>query len=199
MKRWITIGILAALCLVMLVVVGITSDELDSATARLDSMQAELDSLKSELALTQDELGTRKGELTDLQVSYDGLVAGHGYTMKDPTYKEMMDFIRKDKTDSKQYVEGEYICEDFAMDVCNNADEEGIRCAYVTIHYPDGGHAIVAFNTIDRGLIYIEPQSDELVNPVVGKHYYKCVIPEPGYYHEEPAYDDTIEKILVIW
>jgi len=111
----------------------------------------------------------------------------------------MMNFIKQDKTDRMQYVEDEYVCQDFAAEVCNNAEEKGIRCAYIIINYPDGGHAIVAFDTIDRGLIYVEPQHDELVKPVIGEHYYQCVTPMSGYYYEEPDYDDTIEKILVIW
>jgi hypothetical protein len=111
----------------------------------------------------------------------------------------MMSFIKEDKMDKRQYTEGEYVCENFAMDVCNNAEERGIRCAYVIIDHPEGAHAIVAFNTIDSGLIYIEPQHDDIVNPVIGKHYYECIIPKPGYYYEKPDYDDTIEEILIIW
>ncbi|GAI54885.1 unnamed protein product, partial [marine sediment metagenome] len=121
----------------------------------------------------------------------------HGYTIKDPTYNRMMSFIGEDKTDKKRYVEGKYTCSHFAMDVCNNAEEEGFRCAFAIILYAEGGHAIIAFNTIDEGLIYIEPQGDELVEPEIGKSYYQCVIPEPG--REKPDYDDTIEEILVIW
>ncbi len=213
MKSWIAIGALLALCLGMLFSLRSTGDELNSARAGLRLAQTELtstqvdlettrDSLSSveaELASAQAEVETIKEELTDLQIDYEGLMAGHGYTIKDPTYRQMMDFIEKDKTDREQYIEDGYVCEDFAMDVCNNAEEEGIRCAYVIIHYPESGHAIVAFNTVDKGLIYIESQSDELVEPRIGKHYYKCVIAKPGYRYENPDYDDTIEKILVIW
>jgi hypothetical protein len=199
MKRWIAIGILVAFCFGLFCTLGSTSDELDLARAKLNSMQAELDSVKAQLASTQDEIETTKEELADLQVSYNGLLSGHGYTIKDPTYKQMMSFIREDETDKRRYIEGEYVCENFAMDICNNAEEKGIRCAYAMIAFLEGGHAIVAFNTIDRGLIYIEPQYDDIVNPVIGKHYYKCVITKPGHYYEKPDYDDTIEKILVVW
>jgi len=221
MKRWIAIGILLVLCLGMLFSLRSTGDELNSAGARLNLMQAELastqtvltstqtvlTSTQAELASTQtiltstqSEVENMKEALADLQVSYEGLIAGHGYTIKDPTYRQMMDFIEKDKTEREQYIEDEYICQDFAMDVCNNAEEEGIRCAYVTILFPDGkGHAIVAFNTIDKGLIYIESLHDDIVKPEIGKRYYKCVIAKPGYRYERPDYDDTIEKILVIW
>jgi len=221
MKRWIAIGILLALCLGMLFSLRSTGDELNSARAGLRLAQAELALTQVELASTQTELtstraelastqtvltSTRaeveatKEELADLQISYEGLVAGHGYTIKDPTYRQMVSFIEKDKTEREQYIEDEYICQDFAMDVCNHAEEEGIRCAYVNILFPDGkGHAIVAFNTIDRGLVYIEPQTDELVEPRIGKHYYKCVIAKPGSRWVRPDHDDTIERIIIIW
>ena len=192
MRRWIAIGSLVALCLALLSLIGDTS-------SKLGLKKAELASAQTKLASKQTELETTKEELTDLQASYDGLLSGHGYTIKDPTYRQMVSFIKEDKTDERQYIEDEYVCQNFAMDICNNAEEEGIRCAYVIIGYPDRGHVIVAFNTIDRGLIYVEPQHDDVVEPEIGKHYYKCIVPKPGHYYETSSYDDTIEKILVIW
>ena len=192
MKRWIAISILGILCLGLFLILEYTISELESTKSMLAPMQ-------TELASAQAGLETTKEELNELKVSYNGLLSGHGYTIKDPTYREMMNFIKQDKTDRMQYVEDEYVCQDFAAEVCNNAEEKGIRCAYIIINYPDGGHAIVAFDTIDRGLIYVEPQHDELVKPVIGEHYYQCVTPMSGYYYEEPDYDDTIETILVIW
>ncbi len=199
MKRWIAIGILAVLCLGLFSILGNTSDRLELTRVELASAQAELASAQTELGSTQTEVETIKEELADLQASYDELASGRGYTIEDPTYRQMMNFIREDKTDERDYAEDEYVCQNFAMDVCNNAEEEGIRCAYVIINYPDGGHTIVAFNTIDEGLVYIEPQHDDIVNPVIGKHYYKCVVPEPGHYYKRPNYDDTIGGILIIW
>jgi len=127
---------------------------------------------------------------------------GHGYTLRDPTYKEVIKFLRQDKTDRNKYIEdtyGVYVCSHFARDVCNNAEEEGLRCAFVELRFPEEGHAIIAFDTIDKGLVYFIPQTDERVNPVVGKRYYQCIEPKPGYYYEKPSFDDTIMDILVIW
>ena len=127
---------------------------------------------------------------------------GHGYTLRDPTYKEVITFLREDKTDKNKYIEdtyGVYVCSHFARDVDNNAEEAGLRCAFVELRYPEGGHAIIAFDTIDEGLAYFDAITDERVKPVVGKRYYQCVEPKPGYYYEKPAHDDTIMDILVIW
>jgi len=124
---------------------------------------------------------------------------GHGYTLKDPTFDQAVTFIREDGTDANKYVEDTYVCSHFSRDVCNNAEQKGFRCAYVDIRYPDRAHALIAFNTIDEGLVYFEPQSDERVKPVLGKRYYQCIEPRPGYYYVPPSYDDTIRDILVIW
>ncbi len=124
---------------------------------------------------------------------------GHGYSLRDPTYRQALDFLERDKTDRGEYIEDTYVCSHFARDVCNNAEVEGLRCAYVGLIYPEGGHAIIALETIDRGLVYFDPQTDEKVNPVLGKPYYQCVVPREGYYYEKPSFDDTIQDILVVW
>ncbi len=150
--------------------------------------------------------GYNSGEAEGYTGGYDegfdeGVEAGlgHGYSLRDPTYRQALDFLKKDKTDSREYIENTYVCSHFARDVCNNAEEAGLRCASVELRFPEGGHAIIAFDTIDRGLVYFESQSDEKVNPILGKPYYQCVVPKAGYPYEKPSYDDTIQDILVVW
>jgi len=142
------------------------------------------------------------GETAGYEEGYaEGVEAGlgHGYNLQDPTYQAAVKFLIRDQTDKNQHVDNTYVCSHFARDVCNNAESEGLRCAFVELRYPDGGHAIIAFETIDKGMVYFEPQSDETARPVIGKQYYQCVVPKPGRYYEEPPYDDTIIDILVIW
>ena len=142
--------------------------------------------------------GYQAGETTGYEQGVeDGL--GHGYTISDPTYAGALAFLARDRTDLNEYVDETYVCTHFARDVCNNAEDAGIRCAFVDLRYPDSGHSVIAFNTVDQGLVYFESQSDERVNPVIGKRYYLCIVPRPGYYYGVPDHDDTIEDILVIW
>ena len=149
--------------------------------------------------------GYNSGKTTGYEQGYDegvGASLGHSYTLRDPTYEELVTFLRQDKTDTNEFVEdtyGIYVCSHFARDVCNNAEEDGLRGAFVELRYPEEGHAIVAFNTIDEGLVYFDPQTDERVKPIIGKRYYQCIEPKPGYYYEKPPHDDTIMDILVIW
>jgi len=124
---------------------------------------------------------------------------GHGYTLKDPTYEQAIAFVQKDRTDRNRYVEDTYVCSHFARDLCNNAEKAGLRSAFVLLPYPEGGHAIIAFDTVDEGLVFFEPRTDERVRPVVGERYYQCIEPREGYYYEKPSIDDTILDILVAW
>lgn len=116
--------------------------------------------------------------------------------LHNPIYTELLDFLRHDKTDSHRYIKGKYECCDFAADVNNNAELEGIRAAFVLIDFPEGGHAIVAFETTDRGLIFIEPQADRAAKPVIGKHYWRSVGPR---YRAARGVDDTVVEIQIVW
>jgi hypothetical protein len=98
----------------------------------------------------------------------------------------MKDFIARDTTDENLYTEN-YTCINFTADVIRNAEAENIRCAFVYLEFENGAHAIVAFNTIDRGLIYIEPQSDAEVSVSVGSFY------------DNNFSWGRITKIVIIW
>lgn len=145
--------------------------------------------------LGKDE-GYDEGEAAGYTTGYaDGVEAGtgHGYCLQDPTYAEAVAFIHSDHTDRNSYDDDSYVCSHFSRDVCNNAEAEGWRCAFVELRYSGSGHSIVAFDTIDRGLVYFEPQFDDEVRVELGRSYSRLndyVI---------PYWDDVIRDILVIW
>lgn len=89
-----------------------------------------------------------------------------------PTYAELAAFIRADATDTKAYLEEGLIglrnyeprvCADFAEAVHNNAEVAGIRAAWVSLYFEENheGHALNAFETTDRGLVYIDCTGDD--------------------------------------
>lgn len=92
-------------------------------------------------------------------------------TLKNPTFQELKDFILKDPTNRNKFVLNQYECRHFATEVNNNAEAEGLRSAFVLLCYDRGQHAVVAFDTTDRGLVYIEPQTDAVIHPEVGDTY----------------------------
>lgn len=186
--------------------------DLNAARTSISSLQAAVNSQESELSTTKDELLTIKTELentkncllnvedeleaTELRLSAMQTDMLH---LHNPTFEEAISFLTEDKTDSNKYADDTYVCSHFAHDVNINADSQGIRCAYVDMRYPQSAHAIIAFDTTDEGLVYFDPATDERVRPVVGKEYWRCIEPRPGYYYEKPSFDDTIVDILVIW
>jgi hypothetical protein len=93
------------------------------------------------------------------------------FEVKNPTFQELKDFILKDPTSRKQFVLNQYECRHFATEVDNNAEAAGLRCGFALLCYDQGQHAVVAFETTDRGLVYIEPQTDAAIDVKVGGMY----------------------------
>jgi hypothetical protein len=77
---------------------------------------------------------------------------------RDPTWDQVVAFLKADKTDEMEYVADDFMCGAFAQDVHNNAEKAGIRAAWVGIDLAGEsiGHAVNAFNTTDRGLVYTD-------------------------------------------
>jgi hypothetical protein len=199
-KFWLAILILAIVAVASLVATVWVLGELNWTRNSLLSLDDDLEAAQAELNASNELIESLEDELSNLQVNYARLTTGYDYVLRDPSYQEMTDFLKQDETSEQEYLEDEYICVDFAADVKANAAEEGIRCAYVVIEYIGlTGHAIVAFDTTDEGLVYIEPQFDWEVDPKVGQRYYQCVIPPPGHHMVEPDHDDTIARVIEIW
>ncbi len=137
--------------------------------------------------------GYEKGYEIGLETGPVGEVATR-VELHNPTYEEMMEFLARDDTDSNDYIKGEYVCRDFAADVNNNAEREGIRTAYVRIRSEGWGHAIVAFQTVDKGLLFIEPMSDTAVRPAVDKTYWWLVRGTRPEYHRA-----RVLEMQIIW
>lgn len=77
---------------------------------------------------------------------------------KDMSFGELKSFILQDNTDDGAYIEGIRMCGEFAETLHNNAEQKGIKAAFVAIHFTNEsiGHALNAFHTTDKGLVYID-------------------------------------------
>lgn len=115
--------------------------------------------------------------------------------LHNPTYVELQEFLSRDQTDTHLFISGEYVCFDFAAALNNNAEASGIRAAYVRIRSKEWSHAVVAFETVDKGLIFVEPQSDKDIELVVGETYPWQRAGAARATH----YNDPIVEIQIIW
>ena len=84
-----------------------------------------------------------------------------------PTYAELVAFLKNDPTDTYLYISGPpknaFIDSDFAETVHNNAEAAGIRAAWVRVDFENGtSHALNAFETTDRGLIFTDSTGPEV-------------------------------------
>jgi len=117
---------------------------------------------------------------------------------KDVSYAALINFLRQDETDKRTYQPGSFVCSDFAETLQHNATLAGLRCAYVNIEGID--HACNAFNTTDRGLVFIDDvrsmgrgpgNQDCIVSVSIGQGYCpKYLFPEAPVTHGN-SYDYT--------
>jgi hypothetical protein len=126
---------------------------------------------------------------------------------KNPTYSELVSFIKADKTDRKSYVSGSYMCDSFAEDVHNNAEKAGIKAGFVELELsdPDDMQYCNVFNTVDKGTVYIDctgearggVNCDTTVKEVkIGVRYHPVALYPPS---ERSYYQGTIESFKVYW
>jgi hypothetical protein len=142
----------------------------------------------------------------------------------DPTYAQLVSFLKSDKTDEYPYIDTNNapdtyygtakshvdltriqniidgiaqpdnpdVCGDFAERLYNDAEMGGIRCAYVSVDLSTGLHALDAFQTTDKGLIYVDDTGAvpgngvsrcvKTVSIAVGQNYQPVsLFPTPGY------------------
>ena len=130
------------------------------------------------------EQGLKEGHTAALE-EYDCL-------LKRPSYNEAVAFLEKDNSN---LLMGN--CLTLTESVNNNAKEQGIWSQAVFFNYYTGSsygfHAIVAFDTTDKGLVYFEPQFDDEVQVTLGKSFSQMNS------YRESSFDDTIMDIVVIW
>lgn len=119
-----------------------------------------------------------------------------------PSWAELKDFLYEDDTDEMEYIYPTTVCQDFAQRLQKNAKAAGWKCALVIVElegYPDwygygidsdAGHALNAFETTDKGLVYIDctaapgysGNADKTVDVKVGGSYIpKSLFPEFGW------------------
>lgn len=87
---------------------------------------------------------------------------------RNPSYEELVDFLNHDNTETLPYRPGEFVCADFAQVLHNRAEKYGIRAGWVALDFTEGeGHACNVFQTIDKGLVFVDctnsPTNDEYI------------------------------------
>lgn len=136
--------------------------------------------------------GSSSGYQSGYSIGYTAGVTSRGFNIVDPTYQQMSNFMATDVVHNHQYTTT-YVCWNFCNDYINEAFKAGWRCGFVYIDFADSAHGAVCFNTTDRGLMFVEPQSDTTVKVAIGLSYWSS----NGY--QPVTYNDTIVNFGIIW
>lgn len=124
---------------------------------------------KSEIDKNNNEIQNYK----DIIVYKDDLYANKKGTVRKPTYEEVVEFLENDETERTEWTRN-HDCTQFAHQIIRNAMEQNIYGCVVNIDYDKRngmGHDIIVFDTVDLGIQYFEPQTDENVYMYVGMDY----------------------------
>lgn len=208
-KKIILTEIIILVCISTVTIVELNSLSVDISKLKLEKKDlkcliqdknSKIQTVSSQTSSINIQINQIQNNLSNITEELKLLRSGERYTLHDPTYFELVSFMTSDKTDKKPYDESSFTCINYAQEVNNNAEEKGIRCGYVRVNLSGGvGHALVVFNTTDRGMVYYEPQSDERVNLRVGKDYWAdCVIVRGNYYYERDP-NNIVESFIIIW
>ncbi len=132
-------------------------------------------------------------------------------TCVDPKYGSLISFLKDDQTEHGIY-DDEHECADFAVPLHDNAVGRGIKSHLVLVKFENGGydHLIVAFNTTDRGIIYVDDtglsedqiarnlnRMDRLVDLEVGMEYKTRFIPPYDTMEDQLTYGVVKEIIFI--
>jgi|GEM_PF-3069593 len=218
MKKSIAI---AALIIVLFSGLAYTANSYREESVKLENQLQELkdtqsklkenyNSLKNNYSETLEEFRTLEDNFETLQNQFSTYRESEKFTVRAHTLSEVKDFLEKDTTDENEYDEEDYNCYDFTNDMMNNAISENIAVGlvYITmdIHHPDksdeeGAHSLVAFRTIDKGTVYVEPQDDAVIhNFEVGDDYLqKRAEARPGNVNFDTEWIVTKKGVIGYW
>ena len=154
-------------------------DDIEAKNAVLEKdgqdLREELENLGDDYDSIASEHEVIRQELEALKEDYQGLLQDMGEPLlKNPTWRELKRFLELDDTDENEYIADEFDCEGFALGLRDNAWRRGFRSAFVAIGFGEGniGHALTAFDTMDKGLIYVDNTRHDAIGYLeVGKIY----------------------------
>ncbi|HII80583.1 MAG TPA: hypothetical protein HA261_09365 [Methanosarcina sp.] len=104
--------------------------------------------------------GISKKELPIAKASGEAVQLVNYKNSTDPTWDELISFLRSDPTDGFTYNDS-FVCADFAEMLHNNAEKAGIQAGYVCVDFLDmESHALNIFNTTDKGIVFVDCTGD---------------------------------------
>jgi len=140
-------------------------------TSAWEKTISELEKARESIQSDYAELQADYAELQDIyQKMREGVQQS---TLRNPTWAELKEFLERDTTDTLTYSEDSFDCTGYAIMLRDQAMQYGIRCAFVEITFTGVvGHALNAFETTDRGTVYVDTtKSDKIAYISINQPY----------------------------
>ncbi|MEN8615400.1 hypothetical protein ABFB09_09060 [Dehalogenimonas sp. THU2] len=103
----------------------------------------------------------------------DAFSVNVGQTIESRTYADLARFLENDKTNEAKYGVGVFDCKEYALFTWAHAIQVGFNAVPVIVKLDAPyNHMILAFETSDRGIVFVEPQSDNEVFPATWTKYF---------------------------
>ncbi len=137
-----------------------TNQRLSSVQSELEATKTESDAIDAKLKLYEDTLGIKifSGVQQPPLRGASPIKLVNNPAATDPSWQQLISFLRANPTDDRTWTEGIFVSGDFAEMLHNNAEAAGIRAALVGVFFESEtiGHGLNAFKTTDRGLVYVD-------------------------------------------
>ena len=145
------------------------SQENEILEEKIKKTEKENELLNNQVSSIRSQLVELQSETSRLQ---DRMSKEH---IVQPSYSDVLAFVEEDDTDKQRYISDNYtfICTDFTDRFISNFLKKGFFSCEAIIYLPENSsHSLVAINTTDKGLIFIEPQKDKVITSMrVGDNY----------------------------
>jgi Tfp pilus assembly protein PilX len=156
---------LAYAIVVIALIVGISMFQIVYFQTQITSLRSDLQIAEGNLQASENKviLANRKAEMFENELSH--------YKLNRPTLSELKTFLAEDTTNQNKWVEGIYICMNFAADLKEHARNKGYNISYIIINFDytynsysySAGHTMNGAYLADGTWVWIEPQTDEII------------------------------------
>lgn len=152
----------------------------DTVTVVDDSQQSQTTSEQVTLGDISKPTYQFSEPVSNTVVEYEGadghiISFAHNTSAVNPSYNQVIAFLKSDTTDQVPYDLNKFTCGDYAECVQHNAENMGYKCGWVFIELDDGNHACNAFNTTDRGLVFVDCTTFDSIVDVTDGSVYKPI------------------------
>lgn len=140
-------------------------------------------------------------------VEYEGadghvITFSHNSSAINPTYDQVIAFLKLDTTDQTPYDFKRFTCGDYAEQVQHHAEAAGYQCGWVFIELDNSNHACDVFNTTDKGLVFVDCTTfDSIVDVKEGAEYHPIPLSKLLGYNSGVSADPigTVKSYHIEW